>query len=73
MFTVWSLKLRCVNKPEYILSDYIHKLQSGTNKEDNIFDISRWEPATLESKHLFHFMFLENIGINMKRVFDSSS
>lgn len=51
--------MRCVNEPEYILSNDIHKLQSGTDKEDDIFDISRGEPATLEGEHLFHFMFLE--------------
>lgn len=46
------------NTPEHILSNDVHELQSGTDEEDDIFDISRGEPAALKGEHLFHFMFL---------------
>lgn len=49
---------------QYILSDDVHKLQPGTDEEDYVFDVGRGEPATLQRKHLFHFMFLNTqIGV----------
>lgn len=45
--------------PEHILSNDVHKLQFGTDKEDDVFDISSRESATFECEHLFHFMFLQ--------------
>lgn len=50
--------------PEYILSNDVHKLQPWTDKKDDVFDISRGEPAALEGKHLFNFMFLKIHGSN---------
>lgn len=62
--------MRHIHRPEYILSNDVHELQSGTNKEDDIFDVSWGKPATLKGEHLFHFMFLKNTVTNMQHVID---
>lgn len=62
-----------MNRPEYILSNDVHELQSGTHKKDDVFDISRGEPATLKSEHLFHFMFLKSTVINMRFIYNMNT
>lgn len=57
------------NRPEDILSNDVHELQSWTNKENDVFDVGRGKLATLEGEHLFHFMFLKNTAINSRHVF----
>lgn len=52
------LKLRHIHSPSYIVCNDVHKFQSGPDKKDDIFDISRGKPPILEGEHLFHFMFL---------------
>lgn len=47
-------------RPEHILNNDVHELQPGPNKEDDIFHVSRGNPASFKSKHFFHFMFLDD-------------
>lgn len=57
-----------ISPPKYIVSYDVHKLQPGTDEEDDVFDVSRGESAALQGKHLFHFMFLKTQIGQMKTV-----